>query len=107
MFCILGSNRFQYATHGQPDAACTQLLTQRGTSVRSVSCCDQPVNSINCCPQSALLFACENGLHEIAEFLLRNGAEVNSQTKPLIAAARNGNTECVKVLLKYGADIGL
>jgi len=108
VFCILGSNRFQYATHGQPDAACTQLLTRQDTSVvSSVRCCDQPVNSINCCPQSALLFACENGLHEIAEFLLKNGAEVNSQTKPLIAATKNGHAECVKVLLKYGVDIGL
>ena len=108
MFCILGSNRFQYATHGQPDAACTQLLTRQDTSVvSSVSCCDQPVNSLNCCPQSSLLFACENGFQEVADFFLKNGAEVNSQAKPLIEAARNGHIECVKLLLKYGANVNV
>ena len=84
-----------------------QILTQRGTSVRSISCCDQPVNSINCCPQSALFFACENGLHEVAEYVLMNGLEDKSQSKALISAVRNGHAKCVNVLLKHGADIGL
>jgi len=88
---------------GKRDGA-HQLPTERGTTV---SCRNQTVNSINFCPQSALFFACENGVHEIAEYVLRNGLEVKSQSKPLMAAARNGHDKCVNVLLKYGFDLGL
>ncbi|MFC3417692.1 ankyrin repeat domain-containing protein [Algoriphagus hitonicola] len=52
--------------------------------------------------------ACAISNYEIAERLLKNGAEVNAKQQngvtPLHSAAHHGKKELVKLLLKYGAD---
>jgi len=60
------------------------------------------VNTPNRWNQSALLLAFENGHRAVTFFLLRNGAY--ERTKPVIAAARYGHYDCVKLLLQYQAD---
>lgn len=56
-----------------------------------------------------LVKVCERGHNEIAELLIKEGADVNTTggngTTPLIQAARNGHTETVKLLIKGGAKV--
>lgn len=70
---------------------------------------------------SPLMTACENGYLEIAELLLKHGADVNRQYEketesdetdttyqelgyPLTLAVENGHAEIVRLLLEYDAD---
>ncbi|QWE21527.1 ankyrin repeat domain-containing protein [Polynucleobacter sp. AP-Kolm-20A-A1] len=56
-----------------------------------------------------LHYACTNGHIEIAQFLIANGATVDSRslngTTPLMMAVQSGNEQLVKLLLDKGADI--
>lgn len=56
-----------------------------------------------------LHYACTNGHIEVAQFLLTNGATVDSRslngTTPLMMAVQSGNEELVKLLLDKGANI--
>ncbi len=55
-----------------------------------------------------LTYAAFNGHHEIADYLLKRGAEINAKTEngstALFFAARNGHTEVVRLLLAHEAD---
>jgi len=84
---------FHYARYGELNEV--RKFIQKGTSV----------NSVNCSGQTALFFACENGHHDVAKFLLEKKAQVNYRAKPLIAAARNGHADCADLLLKHGAQV--
>ena len=57
--------------------------------------------------RTALHCAAENGVNEIVQILLENGANLNCQDKygctPLVLAALNGKTDTVDMLLKAGA----
>ena len=56
-----------------------------------------------------LLNACVNGRIEIAEFLIKKGADIEAVDKDdstsLVIACENGHIDIVKLLLKNGADI--
>ena len=56
-----------------------------------------------------LHYACTNGHIEVAQFLITNGATVDSRslngTTPLMMAVQSGNEQLVKLLLDKGADI--
>lgn len=56
-----------------------------------------------------LIWACENGLSEIAQFLINNGADVNVQDwysyTPLHGACKNGLPDVALLLIKKGADV--
>lgn len=58
-----------------------------------------------------LLYASYNGHAEIAEILLRRGADPNERapngTTPLMLAAKSGSAELVDVLLRHGANPSL
>lgn len=58
---------------------------------------------------TALIWACFDGLLDTAKFLVENGADVNSTSfrgkRALQAAAMNGHFSVVKFLIKNGADI--
>ena len=67
---------------------------------------------------TALWAACQDGHHEIVELLLnpmkickeiKQGADPNLAKNdgctPLWVAASQGNTKCIQVLIKYGADV--
>lgn len=58
-----------------------------------------------------LLMAAEQGMENLVERRLRNGAAVDSRDAlgrtPLIQAARNNHEGLVKLLLRYGADAEL
>ncbi len=58
-----------------------------------------------------LHYACTRGHLNIAQFLITNGANVNSRSlngsTPLMMAVQSGNEELVKYLLDKGADISL
>jgi uncharacterized protein len=58
-----------------------------------------------------LHYACSRGHLEVAQFLLANGAIVDSlspgYTTPLMMAVQSGNEQLVKLLLDKGADIQL
>ena len=58
-----------------------------------------------------LHYACAKGQIEVAQFLVANGADVNSRslngTTPLMMAAQSGNEPLIKFLLDNGADIQL
>ena len=55
------------------------------------------------CYQTALYRACENGHAKVAQYLLDHGASVNLGAKPLIAAVRKNNYDCVQLLLQHHA----
>ena len=65
-----------------------------------------PVNRSGWTP---LHYACTNGHHDIALFLLDKGAVVDApspnETTPLMMAIRAGNIQLVRLLLDRGADI--
>ncbi len=56
-----------------------------------------------------LHYACAKGQLEVAQFLVANGANVDSRgpngSTPLMMAAQSGNEELIKFLLDKGADI--
>ncbi|MEI1278035.1 ankyrin repeat domain-containing protein [Leptospira venezuelensis] len=56
-----------------------------------------------------LMIAAREGEVEIAEFLIRNGADINAKTRDghtaLMMAVYNRNLDIVKLLLKNGANI--
>jgi ankyrin repeat protein len=58
-----------------------------------------------------LHYASSKGQLEVAQFLVANGADVNSRslngTTPLMMAAQSGNEMLIKFLLDNGADIQL
>jgi hypothetical protein len=59
---------------------------------------------------SALIIACARGYLEISKLLMNSeainvNATNNQKTTPLIAAARNGHSAIVKLLIANGADI--
>ena len=58
-----------------------------------------------------LHYACSKGQLEVAQFLVANDADVNSQslngTTPLMMAAQSGNESLIKLLLDNGADLQL
>lgn len=58
-----------------------------------------------------LHYASSKGQLEVAQFLVANGADVNSQslngTTPLMMAAQSGNESLIKLLLDNGADLQL
>jgi len=58
------------------------------------------VNTTNHC-KTALYVACEMGHTEVARYLLDSGASVDLGAKPLIAAAKNDQYDCVKLLLEH------
>ena len=67
------------------------------------------VNSITTSGWTALMTAAENNQVESAKWLLRNGAEVNTQMQGTLwtaghAAAKRGNLEILELLLKNGAS---
>jgi len=63
------------------------------------------VDTMNCCNETALYFASENGHTKVAQYLLDDGASVSlGDDKPLIAAVRFNHYDCVKLLLEYHAD---
>ncbi|KAK7098975.1 myotrophin-like [Littorina saxatilis] len=55
-----------------------------------------------------LHYAADYGQVEVIEYLLTKGAKINAPDKfeitPLLSAVFEGHTECVRVLLKKGAD---
>ena len=83
-----------------------QYCISHGSDVDS-----EPVNSGN----TALYDVCVLGTDpERLHFLLENGANVNTESGhqpypfynlPLYAAISNGNLECVRALIQYGADV--
>lgn len=57
---------------------------------------------------TALSFAAQNGHYKIVAYLTAKGAIVNPKCRwrtPLMYAAENGCLRCIKILIKYGADI--
>jgi len=58
-----------------------------------------------------LHYACAKGHFEVAQFLIANGATVDSMnlgnTTPLMMAVQSGNEKLVKLLLDKGADLQL
>ena len=66
------------------------------------------VNHIGWTP---LHYACSKGNLEVAQFLVTNGALVDSlspgNTTPLMMAVQSGNEQLIKLLLDKGADIQL
>ena len=56
-----------------------------------------------------LLHPSSKGFSMVTEYLLENGAKPNRANQlgvtPLIAAARRGKKDVVKVLLQHGADV--
>ena len=63
------------------------------------------------CFGTPLYMAADNGLAEMVEFLLLNGADVNRKNRyngtPLHAAAEKGYLEIVEMLLSAGADVNV
>eukprot|EP00906_Rhabdomonas_costata_P014235 RCo020488 len=61
--------------------------------------------------QAALIYACENGHHQIAEVLLNNGALVDQGDSygqsALHWTARRGQARCAQLLVSRGADVNL
>ena len=59
---------------------------------------------------TALWVACRRGNREIAQLLLRAGADVNAVTTkstPMEIAAFNGHSELMELLYSYGADVNM
>ncbi|TGL63629.1 ankyrin repeat domain-containing protein [Leptospira sarikeiensis] len=58
-----------------------------------------------------LMIAAREGEVEIADFLIRNGADINARTRDghtaLMMAVYNRNIEIVKLLLKNGANVSI
>ena len=84
---------FEKARSGNLDAV--KRLIQQGDYV----------NAANRNNQTVLYCACKTGRTEVAESLLDIGASVSLGAKPLIAAVRNNNYDCVKLLLQHNASI--
>jgi uncharacterized protein len=59
--------------------------------------------------QNALMWAVAEGFKQVAELLIKHGAEVNIRSNsgftPLLFAARQGHAEIVKILLEAGANV--
>ncbi|PVD21591.1 hypothetical protein C0Q70_17389 [Pomacea canaliculata] len=53
---------------------------------------------------NAIQLACENGLEDIVILFIKHGVD-HHRDSPLHVACSEGNTQCVSVLLDYGADI--
>jgi ankyrin repeat protein len=66
---------------------------------------------INRAGWTPLHYACSTGQLKIAEYLIANGANVNSlspsHTTPLMMAVNSGNELLIKLLLDKGADLRL
>ena len=81
--------------------ALVKLLVEKGADVNQASTNDWRVQ-----PLHAAIAARD---HEIIEYLLQNGADVNARQQhdftPLHAAAQNGDADLIKVLLEHRADI--
>ena len=59
---------------------------------------------------TAFISACQRGITETVEFLIKNHADVNAKTRywnmtGLMYAVREGNTEMVELLIQNGADV--
>lgn len=68
------------------------------------------INSVNTEGYSLLVLATYRGNNEVAEFLVKNGADVNGTSNygsPLMAAVVKGNTEIAKLLLEHKADTSI
>ena len=63
------------------------------------------VNTKNRCNQTALYFACEEGHTDVIQYLLDSGADVSLGANPLIAAVRNDDFECCKLLIQHHASV--
>jgi ankyrin repeat protein len=58
------------------------------------------------------MYACKRSFNETAAFLLKNGADVNVQSKKkgitaLMLASVSGDVELLRMLLEHGADANL
>lgn len=57
---------------------------------------------------NALMYACKNKSYELVEFLLKNGANVNSKcsyrSSPFLFASQNGILNIVELLITHGAN---
>ena len=112
------------------DAACLQLLLDRGAEVNTTNALDSTalqraafdfnklkllvargaqVNTRSALGHTPLMVAARSAnSHQAVEFLLAHGAEVNATNvdgaTALMAAAAGGDARTVQLLLKYGAD---
>jgi len=81
---------------------CCEMLLDLGTDIDAYSADEGPLNS-------ALHSAAKFGFLEILDLLLDRGANVNivnhHDETPLIIACRQGHLDCVKSLLRFGANV--
>lgn len=96
-----GQSALHFAARAQ-SVECVEVLLKKGG-------CDP--NSEDCEKRTPLHSAAARTLHpcEITEMLIKWGAHVNSVDMfgytPLHLAALNGNTQCVELLIRHGADV--
>uniref|UniRef100_UPI00404A27B4 ankyrin repeat domain-containing protein n=2 Tax=Flavobacterium sp. TaxID=239 RepID=UPI00404A27B4 len=66
------------------------------------------VNQTNAEGYSMLILACYSNNIEVTRFLIKNGADVNGDSKmgtPLMAAVVKNNRECINLLLEKNVDV--
>ena len=65
-------------------------------------------NVVNDEGYSPLVLACYRGNNEVAKYLIKNGSDINGNSKmgtPLMACIVKGNTEIAKLLIEKKADV--
>lgn len=106
-----------FATYREAVEKMTVEAQQRGRDFRAVfkvrgafSVVDSHVNLRDNTWKTALMYACEEGHEEIAEFLISCGADVNAfdleGNTAASFAAKNGYAKIIELLSQKGADVG-
>ncbi|KAJ2402045.1 phosphate system positive regulatory protein pho81 [Coemansia sp. RSA 2559] len=91
-----GNSAFDYAITNSNTNAAKMLLQSDPTLANSIP--EHPI----------LVLACEKGHKDIVLLLLESSAEMTANTQgmhPIHVAARSGNVEILRLLLKYGAPV--
>jgi serine/threonine-protein phosphatase 6 regulatory ankyrin repeat subunit B len=110
--CLLGGcNSPDEQNYGQPEISLLEAAQEGNISaVKYYITHGENINRENEKGYTPLMLASENGREDIAEFLIKKGADINTKSlkdgqTALILASENSHIEIVKMLIKAGADV--
>lgn len=110
---IVAANGYPQVLHALPDQKTLHVAIEFGRAemVKALTSKDQQIiNSVDEQGHTSLMHAAQNGCAGILKMLLSYGADANACTSdrnltPLIAATKCKQVDCMKLLLKAGANV--